>query len=121
RRWAAYSKREPCDRGYGQRVKAPAERRLKFWPRALSLRSMRGRMALLLGLAMLPAGAIATQVGLNGVAAQRAAYEEQLSRRALQSVSVERGVIDETREMLRVLATAPAIQQIQAGDCRQWL
>ncbi len=82
---------------------------------------MRGRMALLLGLAMLPAGAIATQVGLNGVAARQAAYEEQLSRQALQSISVERGVIDETREMLRVLATAPAIQQIQAGDCRQWL
>lgn len=82
---------------------------------------MRGRMALLLGLAMLPAGAIATQVGLNGVAARQAAYEEQLSRQALQSISVERSVIDETREMLRVLATAPAIQQIQAGDCRQWL
>lgn len=82
---------------------------------------MRGRMALLLGLAMLPAGAIATQVGLNGVAARQSAYEESLSRRALQSISVESGVIDEMREMLRVLATAPAVQQIQSRDCRQWL
>lgn len=82
---------------------------------------MRGRMALLLGLAMLPAGAIATQVGLNAVAARQAAYEESLSRRALQSISVESGTIEEVREMVRVLATTPALQQIEAGDCRQWL
>src|SRR5262245_63648520 len=82
---------------------------------------MRGRMALLLGLAMLPAGAIATQVGLNAVSARQAAYEETLSRRALQSISVESGVIDEMRQMTRVLATTPALQQIHAGDCREWL
>ncbi len=82
---------------------------------------MRGRMALLLGLAMLPAGAIATQVGLNAVAARQAAYEESLSRRALQSISVESGTIDEVREMMRVMATTPALQQIEAGDCREWL
>ncbi|MFZ2031362.1 MAG: histidine kinase dimerization/phosphoacceptor domain -containing protein [Vitreimonas sp.] len=82
---------------------------------------MRGRMALLLGLAMLPAGAIAMQVGLNAVAARQAAFEETLGRRALQSIAVERGTIDEVREMLRVLATSPAMQQIQRGDCREWL
>lgn len=82
---------------------------------------MRGRMALLLGLAMLPAGAIATQVGLNAVASSQFAYEETLSRQALQSISVEKGAIDEVREMLRVLAAAPALQQIAAGDCRTWL
>ncbi len=82
---------------------------------------MRGRMALLLGLAMLPAGAIAMQVGLNAVAARQAAYEESLSRRALQSISVERTTIDEVREMLRVLSTSPALQQIETGDCREWL
>ena len=82
---------------------------------------MRGRMALLLGLAMLPAGAIAMQVGLNAVAARQSAYEESLGRRALQSLSVERSTIDEMREMLRVLAAAPSMQEIQAGDCREWL
>jgi two-component sensor histidine kinase len=102
-------------------LNAREDRRFRFWPRALSLKSMRGRMALLLGLAMLPAGAIAAQVGLNAVAARQSAYEESLSRRALQSMSVEAGVIDELREMLRVLATAPALQQIEAGDCRAWL
>jgi two-component system, sensor histidine kinase PdtaS len=102
-------------------VKPLDERRFSFWPRALSLKSMRGRMALLLGLAMLPAGAIAMQVGLNAVNAREAAYEEQLGRRALQSISVERGAIDEVREMLRVLSTTPALQQIEAGDCRAWL
>ncbi|MBC7768171.1 MAG: hypothetical protein H7124_05240 [Phycisphaerales bacterium] len=78
-------------------------------------------MALLLGLAMLPAGAIAMQVGLNGVAVRQSAYEESLSRQALQSVSVEKGAIDEVREMLRVLATTPSLSQIEAGDCREWL
>lgn len=78
-------------------------------------------MALLLGLAMLPAGAIATQVGLNAVAARQSAYEQTLGRRALQSISVEKGTIDEIREMMRVLATTPALQQIERGDCREWL
>ncbi len=95
--------------------------RLNLWPRALSLRSMRGRIALLLGLAMLPAGAIAMQVALNAVSARRAAFEETLGRRALQSISVERGTIDELREMLRVLASAPQIQHIERGNCNDWL
>jgi two-component sensor histidine kinase len=82
---------------------------------------MRGRMALLLGLAMLPAGAIAMQVGLNAVAARQSAYEESLGRQALQSASNERTAIDEVREMLRVLAAAPSMQEIQAGDCHRWL
>lgn len=82
---------------------------------------MRGRMALLLGLAMLPAGAIAMQVGLNAVSARQSAFEESLGRKALQSIAVERGTIDELREMLRVLAQAPAMQQIERGDCREWL
>ncbi|MCA8886501.1 MAG: hypothetical protein KDA35_07745, partial [Hyphomonadaceae bacterium] len=82
---------------------------------------MRGRIALLLGLAILPAGAIAMQVGFNAASARQSAYEESLSRRALESIATERRTIDELREMLRVLATTPALQQIEAGDCRDWL
>lgn len=78
-------------------------------------------MALLLALAMLPAGAIAMQVGLNAVEAQRSVYQEALTRQAVQSISEELGVVDEVREMLRVLAAAPALQQIARGDCREWL
>ena len=102
-------------------MKTLEDRPFKFWPEALSLRSMRGRIALLLGLAMLPAGAIAMQVGFNAAAARQAAYQESLSRRALESIASERRTIDELREMLRVLAATPALQQIEAGDCRQWL
>lgn len=102
-------------------MKTLEDRPLKFWPEALSLRSMRGRIALLLGLAMLPAGAIAMQVGFNAAAARQAAYQENLSRRALESIATERRTIDELREMLRVLAATPALQQIEAGDCRDWL
>jgi len=102
-------------------VKTLEDRPFKFWPEALSLRSMRGRIALLLGLAMLPAGAIAMQVGFNAASARQSAYQETLSRRALESIASERRTIDELREMLRVLATTPALQQIEAGDCRDWL
>lgn len=82
---------------------------------------MRGRMAVLLGLAMLPAGAIAMQVGLNAVKTEQAAIEQNLGRRALQSIDGERSTIDELREMLRVLATSPPLQQIERGDCQAWL
>lgn len=82
---------------------------------------MRGRMAVLLGLAMLPAGAIAMQVGLNAVHTEQAAIQQDLSRRAVQSMEAEKGAIDELREMLRVLATSPPLQQIERGDCRDWL
>jgi two-component sensor histidine kinase len=102
-------------------VKTREEGSFKLWPEALSLRSMRGRIALLLGLAMLPAGAIAMQVGFNAAAARQAAYEEALGRRALESIAAERRTIDEIREMLRVLAATPALQQIEAGDCNDWL
>lgn len=70
---------------------------------------------------MLPAGAIAMQVGFNAAAARQTAYQENLSRRALESIATERRTIDELREMLRVLAATPALQQIEAGDCRDWL
>lgn len=102
-------------------MKTLEDRPFKLWPEALSLRSMRGRIALLLGLAMLPAGAIAMQVGFNAAAARQAAYQETLSRRAIESIASERRTIDELREMLRVLATTPSLQQIEAGDCRDWL
>jgi two-component system, sensor histidine kinase PdtaS len=82
---------------------------------------MRGRMALLLGFAMLPAGVIAMQVGLDAAAARQSAYEESLSRRALQSIAAERSAIDEVREMLRVLSTAPALQEVGSGGCGEWL
>ncbi|HVY83818.1 MAG TPA: histidine kinase dimerization/phosphoacceptor domain -containing protein [Caulobacterales bacterium] len=77
-------------------------------------------MALLLGMAMLPAGAIAMQVGLNAVSAHRSAVEESLGRRALQSLQSEQDLIDQVRELLRVLATSPSIQQAQSGNCRRW-
>ena len=92
------------------------------WPRALSLKSVRGRMALLLGLAMLPAGAIAMQAGANAVAVRQAAIEEQLERRALDSIRPEQKLIGELRELLRVLATAPALQApLGAQECRAWM
>lgn len=78
-------------------------------------------MALLLGLAMLPAGAIAMQVGLNAVEARQAAFEETLGRRAIQSISVERRTVDELRELLRVLAASPELRTSGSGDCREWL
>lgn len=78
-------------------------------------------MALLLGLAMLPAGAIAMQVGLNALEARQAAYEEALGRRALQAADAERRTFDEIREMLRVIAATPELQRLAAEDCSNWV
>lgn len=102
-------------------MKTGGEQQSLSWPRALSLRSMRGRIALLLGLAMLPAGAIAMQVGLNAVEARQSAYEEALGRRALQAITAERSAIDELRELLRVMASSPQLRDGTAQDCREWL
>lgn len=77
-------------------------------------------MALLLGLAMLPAGAIAMQVGLNALEARQAAFEQTLGRRALQAMDSERRVFDEIREMLRVVASTPDLQTIASRDCANW-
>ncbi len=82
---------------------------------------MRGRMALLLGIAMLPAGAIAMQVGLNAVQLRQASYEDVLTRRALQTMAPERAIVDQTRELLRVLATSPDLRRARAADCQRWL
>ncbi|MGE0533048.1 MAG: sensor histidine kinase [Hyphomonadaceae bacterium] len=98
-----------------------SERRFSLWPSALSLQSMRGRMALLLGMAMLPAGAIAIQVGLNATELRRAAYEETLEQRADRAIDVERGAISEMRELVRVLATSPALQSGDRAECTAWL
>lgn len=101
-------------------MKSEESSRARFWPRVLSLRSMRGRMALLLGLAMLPAGAIALQVGLNGLEARQAAHESALGRRALQALDPERRSIDEIREMLRAMASTPNLMSIASENCENW-
>lgn len=98
--------------------------RAKFdwaWPRSLSLRSMRGRMALLLALAMVPAGGLAMQAGLSAVAVREASFDETLVSRALQAIDDERRVVGETRELLRVLASAPALRRIDRAVCSEWL
>ncbi|MES1202994.1 MAG: histidine kinase dimerization/phosphoacceptor domain -containing protein, partial [Pseudomonadota bacterium] len=99
----------------------PGRRRSFFpWPRALSLQSMRGRMALLLGMAMLPAGAIAMQVGLSAVDQHQAAVEDSLSRRAMQILKDEQDLVGQVRETLRVLATSPSIEEARGGNCTRW-
>ena len=82
---------------------------------------MRGRMALLLGMAMLPAGAIAMHLGLSALEARQSAFEDSLTRRAEQALQVERSVIHEVRELVRVMATSPPLQNLEARACRAWL
>ena len=82
---------------------------------------MRGRMALLLGVAMLPAGAIAMQLGFNAISARQAAYEDTLASRTMETIAPERAIVDQVRQILRVLAASPDFQRARAGDCRAWL
>jgi two-component sensor histidine kinase len=70
----------------------------------LSLRSLRGRLAVLLGLAFLPAGAVAVQAGMSAEAERRAAIQHALAADELASINLVRDEIVQMRELARSLA-----------------
>ena len=75
-----------------------------LWPRELSLQSLRGRLAILLGLAFLPAGAVAVQAGMSAEAERRAAIQQTIGADELASVNALRDDIVQMRELARSLA-----------------
>jgi two-component system, sensor histidine kinase PdtaS len=70
----------------------------------LSLRSLRGRLAVLLGLAFLPAGAVAVQAGLAAEAERRASIQQSIGATELAALSVVRDEAIQMRELARSLA-----------------
>ena len=80
------------------------DRTLRLWPRELSLRSLRGRLAALLGLAFLPAGAVAVQAGMTAEAERRAAIQQAIGAEEIAAMTDVRDEIISMREVSRSLA-----------------
>jgi two-component sensor histidine kinase len=70
----------------------------------LSLRSLRGRLAVLLGLAFLPAGAVAVQAGMAAEAERRGAIQQSIGADELASLNGLRDEVVQMRELARSLA-----------------
>jgi two-component system, sensor histidine kinase PdtaS len=70
----------------------------------LSLRSLRGRLAALLGLAFLPAGAVAVQAGMTAEAERRAAIQQAIGAEEIAAMTDVRDEIISMREVSRSLA-----------------
>jgi two-component sensor histidine kinase len=70
----------------------------------LSLRSLRGRLAVLLGLAFLPAGAVAVQAGMTAEAERRVALQQSIGAEEIAAMTDVRDQIISLREVSRSLA-----------------
>jgi two-component sensor histidine kinase len=70
----------------------------------LSLRSLRGRLAALLGLAFLPAGAVAVQAGMTAESERRAAIQQAIGAQEIAAMTNVRDEIISMREVSRSLA-----------------
>lgn len=68
------------------------------------MRSLRGRLAALLGLAFLPAGAVAVQAGMAAEAERSAAYQQAVGADEIAAMSAVRDEIISMREVSRSLA-----------------
>lgn len=86
------------------------DRLASYWPKALAIGSIRGRLALFLALALLPAGAIAIQTGVNTAASRSQVVSERNFRDAQALAADFSGAVSEMGDVLRVLATAQSLQ-----------
>ena len=93
----------------------------RLWPHHLSLRSIRGRLALLLALAFLPAGIIAFQAGVSSLQSRNAALQGQQGVRVLHRLSVLRDDATQLREGVRTLAASADLFADSARRCHEIL
>lgn len=98
-----------------------AEQIAKYWPKALSISSIRGRLALFLALALLPAGAIAIQTGVNTAASRSAAVAERSAGDARSAGERVARAAQEMSDVLRVLSTARNLRALTPAGCRNAL
>ncbi len=98
-----------------------AERIAKLWPKALSIDTIRGRLALFLALALLPAGAIAIQTGVNTAASRSLALADNTAASAQAAAHDGERLFSEMADVLRVLATARGMFSAPQADCQRAL
>jgi two-component sensor histidine kinase len=88
-----------------------------FWPRELSLKSLRGRVALLLALVFLPAGAFAMQAGFSSMASRDATVQGAEGVRVLSDLNAVRDEVTRLRESVRLLAANPDLLADSGRRC----
>jgi hypothetical protein len=87
----------------------------------LSLRSLRGRLAALLGLAFLPAGAVAVQAGMSAESERRAALQQSIGAEEVAAMTDVRDQIISMREMTRSLAANADLFADNRARCQAML
>ncbi|MET0183361.1 MAG: histidine kinase dimerization/phosphoacceptor domain -containing protein [Caulobacterales bacterium] len=93
----------------------------KTWPATLSISSIRGRIALFLALALLPAGVIAIQTGVNIAESRSKAVSERIAAQAESAHARVADVFSEMTDVLRVMATAREIRTMSRANCTETL
>lgn len=91
------------------------------WPLELSLQSLRGRLAALLGLAFLPAGAVAVQAGMTAEAERRVAIQQAIGADELATLNAARDEIIQMREITRSLAANADLFADNRARCQETL
>lgn len=93
----------------------------RTWPKTLSIGSIRGRLALFLALALLPAGAIAIQTGVNIAASRSAAVSDRAAADAQGAHNRVSAIVSEMADVLRVMSTARELRNVSPSACQRTL
>ena len=88
---------------------------------AFSLRSLRGRMALLLGMALLPTGLLALNAGVNAVEASRAMAQQDAAALAVRDLNVRQLESQRLRTVARAIAANADVAANHTRDCARLL
>lgn len=86
-----------------------------------SLRSLRGRMALLLGMALLPTGLLALNAGIGAVNASHAVAQEEAASAELRDMGARQVDIQRLRTVARTIAANGDLVSRNMRDCSQLL
>ena len=87
------------------------------WPDELSLHSLRGRLAALIGLAFLPAGVVAMQSGLAAVDERQSVLQQSLGAEEALVIGEVRQEMTQVREMARSLAANADLFAAERSAC----
>jgi two-component sensor histidine kinase len=95
--------------------------KIPLWPKELSLRSLRGRMALLFGVLLLPAGALAVHSGATGASLRIAAAQREVGAEVLRAMNAHRDKVTRLREIASTVAATTAISSLTGRACNSAL
>lgn len=87
--------------------------------RLIGLTRLRSRLALIIAVALAPAGMLALVQGVNGIDAAAERRSEQLKAQSLAAIDKERAAVMEIRQAVRLTAAALRTEMRETGGCAQ--